>query len=251
MERPHSSGEKAPVGRGKARRAYHHGNLRQAIIDAALGLVAETGVEAMTLREVARRAGVSSGAPFRHFSDKRDLVLALAEQGMGFLRGAMERRLEETASENPLVKLAVLGRAYVHWAMQHPTHYRILGDRLLIDFYGSERLLADNLWIRETMQRLLASANEQGMLVNPDLAQANLQIRAMAYGLARMLVDGHFREFALNTSESTDAAMTGALDGLLALFSHTPDTVLKEIRAEYRSQTSAVPERNPGGATEK
>lgn len=231
MAEQHSKRSNSRAGTGKQRGAYHHGNLRQAIIDAAVEVVSESGVEAMTLREAARRAGVSSGAPFRHFPGKRELVLAVAEQGMAILRRDMERRLAQCKSENPLVRMAVLAHAYVQWAMQHPTHYRVLGDRLLIDFYSSEPLLADNRWIRDNMQHLLEKADERGMLAVNDLALANLQSRAMAYGLARMLVDGHFPEFDLANDDSAGAAMTGALDGFIAMLSRDPDGVLKEIRA--------------------
>ncbi|WP_066527159.1 TetR/AcrR family transcriptional regulator [Erythrobacter sp. CCH5-A1] len=216
---------------GKRKGAYHHGNLRQAIIDAAVALVTESGLEAMTLREAARRAGVSSGAPFRHFPDKRELVQAVAEQGMAILRSTMEDSLARSPAQGPLVQLAVLAHAYVDWAMRHPTYYRVLGDRLLIDFYASEPLLRDNRWIRQKMQDLLAAAADAGMLAITDLARANLQARAMAYGLARMWVDGHFPEFDLAAKAAAGAAMTDALDGFVASLAKDPAAVLGEIRA--------------------
>jgi AcrR family transcriptional regulator len=219
---------------GKAREAYHHGNLRQAIIDAAVALVTESGVEAMTLREAARRAGVSSGAPFRHFPGKRELVQAVAEQGMAILRSAMEDRLAHSTATDPLARLAVLAHAYVDWATKHPTYYRVLGDRLLIDFYNSEPLLADNRWIRETMQRFLSEAAQSGLLAITDLDQANLQCRALAYGLARMFVDGHFPEFDLAASGPVSAAMTGALDAFIASLGKEPESALREIHRSRR-----------------
>lgn len=213
----------------KARATYHHGNLKQAIIDAAVALVAESGVEAMTLREAARRAGVSSGAPFRHFPGKRELVLAVAEQGMAILRSAIEDRIAQSDTDHPLARLAVLAHAYVDWAIAHPTYYRVLGDRLLIDFYASEPLLADNRWIRETMMRLLREAAGSGLLAVTDLDRTNLQCRAMAYGLARMWVDGHFREFG-QAASAPAAAMADALDGYIASLARDPVAAMEEIR---------------------
>jgi AcrR family transcriptional regulator len=72
---------------------YHHGNLRQALLDAARDLVHESGVESLTLRKVARRAGVSTGAPYHHFADKADLVYALARQSLEQLDQASEAAL--------------------------------------------------------------------------------------------------------------------------------------------------------------
>lgn len=237
-QQPSDTGE-PELRTGKRRKAYHHGNLRQAIIDAAVALVTESGVEAMTLREAARRAGVSSGAPFRHFPGKRELVQAVAEQGMAILRSTMEDRLARTTANSPLIRLAVLSRAYVDWAMQHPTYYRVLGDRLLIDFYSSEPLLADNRWIRETMQRFLSQAAQAGLLAVTDLDQANLQCRAMAYGLARMWVDGHFPEFDLATPGRVAPAMIDALDAFVASLAKDAPAVLCEIRLLDSGSVSA------------
>lgn len=212
------------------RSRYHHGNLRQAIIDAAVELVRDEGVEAMTLREAARRAGVSSGAPFRHFATKRELVLALAEQGMAQLRQAIEAVLEASPDCSAPVRLALLGSAYVGWAADHPTHYRVLGDRLLIDFYRSEALLADNRWIRETMQRLLAEGQAAGLIRVSDPLLVNLQLRGLAYGLARMMVDGHFAEFAV-APDQVRRTMIAAIDRFLGLLAADPDELQRQIAA--------------------
>src|SRR5579885_21125 len=72
-----------------SRKTYHHGNLREALIEASLDLIAESGPKALTLREAARRAGVSHNAPYRHFQDKDDLLAAVAAQGFRELNQAM------------------------------------------------------------------------------------------------------------------------------------------------------------------
>ncbi len=176
---------------------YHHGNLRQALIEATVGLVAESGVEGVTIREVARRAGVSSGAPFRHFRDRAALVLAVAEEGMSRLRMAIAADMEHSRTLAPLQRLMSVADAYFRWAVQNPTHYRLLGDRHLIGFYGSEPLMADNGWIRTQTAALFQSAIDQGHFRSIDMDEAHLQIRALAYGLTRMHVDGHLREFGV------------------------------------------------------
>ena len=189
---------------------YHHGRLREAMVEAAVAIVAEDGVEALTVREAARRAGVSSGAPFRHFSGKPALVAAVAEEGMGRLRAAIEAALAGCASTHPLVRMQALGEAYLDWAMSHPTHYRVLGDRTQIDWAASEVLPRDNRWIREQMLDLFAEARSDGLLREIDVAVLNLQTRAMAYGLARMFVDGHLGEFGI-APEQAKGALLGAL----------------------------------------
>lgn len=180
-----------------SKRDYHHGNLRAAILSAAVALVEEAGVEGVTIREAARRAGVSSGAPFRHFATKQALILAVAEDGMEKLRSSIEAHLERCISDDPLRRILALSDGYLEWAVSNPTHYRVLGDRVLINFYQSETLLADNRWIREQMLAMFNLASSQGLLRPIETAMINLHTRALAYGLARMFVDGHFKEFGV------------------------------------------------------
>jgi AcrR family transcriptional regulator len=106
------------------REAYHHGDLKRALTQAALGLVQEKGPKGFTLREVARRAGVSAAAPYRHFADKAQLLAAVATQG--FVQ--LHETLSATAVESGDLTRQVLdmGRAYVRWAVTHPDYYQVM-----------------------------------------------------------------------------------------------------------------------------
>jgi AcrR family transcriptional regulator len=106
------------------RAGYHHGDLRHALVDAALALVAEGSVADLSLREVARRAGVTYAAPYHHFADKSALLAAVATQGFEQLVVELERaavRRTSLASE-----LLAMAEAYVAFAMTHPSHYRVM-----------------------------------------------------------------------------------------------------------------------------
>jgi AcrR family transcriptional regulator len=218
---------KSPTPKRGEPRPYHHGNLRRAMIDAAVQLVKETGAENVTIREAARRAGVSSGAPFRHFATKQDLMTAVAEDAMAKLRLGIEQRI--TGSEEcPLTRLLAMADAYIHWAVQHPTQYRVLGDRTLVDFYGSEALLADNRWIRETMNSALSEAEAQGLLRPCDLTVVALQSRALAYGLARMHVDAHLKEFGIPKAKAR-GAMYGVLRDFILSLARDPTGLRRRL----------------------
>ena len=104
--------------------AYHHGDLRRSLIDAALALVAETGNWAFSLREVARRAGVSHNAPYNHFADRNGLRDAVAAAGFEALRARMEAEAAHVASAADA--LAAIGRAYVRFGVANPAHYRLM-----------------------------------------------------------------------------------------------------------------------------
>jgi AcrR family transcriptional regulator len=103
---------------------YHHGDLRQALVDAAIQLLREGGVSALTLRAAARRAGVSQAAPYRHFADHADLLAAVAADGFARLREAMVQSARSATS--PREGLRGLARAYVRFGVKHPAEYRIM-----------------------------------------------------------------------------------------------------------------------------
>ena len=100
--------------------------LKQTLLDAAVALIAEVGPQAFTLREVARRAGVSHNAPYRHFDDKEDLLAAVAAQGFDRLTESMQKAMAKgrTAAE----RLELAGQGYVQFALNWPQHLLVMFD---------------------------------------------------------------------------------------------------------------------------
>ena len=119
--------EKIPATSAEQRDTYHHGDLKRALTEAALGLVTEKGPKGFTLREVARRAGVSAAAPYRHFSDKAQLLAAVATQGFIQLHETLSATVAATAEKADLTRQVLeMGRAYVRWAVTHPDYYQVM-----------------------------------------------------------------------------------------------------------------------------
>jgi AcrR family transcriptional regulator len=116
--------EKIPEPSSEQRDTYHHGDLKRALTKAALGLVKEKGPKGFTLREVARRAGVSAAAPYRHFADKADLLAAVATQGFVQFHETLSAVATETS--DPHERMVNMARAYVHWAITHPDYYQAM-----------------------------------------------------------------------------------------------------------------------------
>ncbi|RWC40367.1 MAG: TetR/AcrR family transcriptional regulator [Mesorhizobium sp.] len=192
------------------RTGYHHGNLRDTLIDAAIQLVEEGGPDNVSVREAAKRAGVSPGAPFRHFQSKTALLTAVAEQAMNRLTEAVANALSEVDSADPIVAFEAIGQGYLEWAIANPTHFQIISSRTLIDFDGSDSLRGQNEAIRRKMIDLLTQAQHQGRLAaNTDFDHLVLAARAFVYGLARMVVDGHFPHW--HPSEAPSLAVQKAL----------------------------------------
>lgn len=109
----------------KAKSTYHHGNLRSALLSAALELVQEQGPVAISLREVARRAGVSHAAPAHHFGDKAGLLTALAAQGFEHFAAAL-RAGAARAGERDDLRFSWVGWAYVMFAAEHRAYFGIM-----------------------------------------------------------------------------------------------------------------------------
>lgn len=105
-----------------AKRGYHHGNLRQALVDACLALIEEKGPTGFTLSEAAREAGVTPAAVYRHFEGRDDLIAAAALQGYDIFGEAMENAYDK-GQPSALAAFEAVGRAYLAFARRHPGHY--------------------------------------------------------------------------------------------------------------------------------
>jgi AcrR family transcriptional regulator len=106
---------------------YHHGNLRRALLDAALDTIAADGVVALNLRDLARRCGVSHAAPAHHFGDRRGLLTAIATEGYDGLAAATSASWAESSS------FLEVGVAYVRYAVTHPGHFAVMFRPDLVD----------------------------------------------------------------------------------------------------------------------
>jgi len=126
-----------PKRRTAAPKPYHHGDLRRVLIDAALKLAEEGGPEAVSVREAARRAGVSPGAPFRHFPSRDALMMAVAEEAQRRFRLELEAALAPVPADDPLARFRALGLGYLRWAMQNPEHFEVISNGRLFDHDGA------------------------------------------------------------------------------------------------------------------
>jgi AcrR family transcriptional regulator len=206
--RPRHRASRAPVAK-----PYHHGDLRRVLIDAALQLVGEGGADAVSVREAARRAGVSPGAPFRHFPSRDALMNAVAEEAQRRFRAEIELALAEAPAGNPLSRFRCLGLAYMRWAMRNPTHFAIISSRRIFDHDKSTGVSQDNAELIELTERTLAEAFALGQLRSPDLKRVQIAGRALVYGFARMNIDGHFPRWGVARAEAERTA-----EGILDLF---------------------------------
>ncbi len=148
----------APLTRG-----YHHGDLPNALKRAALDVIDEKGLGGFSLREVARRAGVSHAAPAHHFGDAAGLLTSLAVDALGRMRTAMAEAAE--AEPDPVDRLAAVGRAYVRVSREHPGHCQVVFRTDLVDTENPD-LVAAGLATFEVVRGVVADLAEE---MNPAL----------------------------------------------------------------------------------
>ncbi|BBY55474.1 TetR family transcriptional regulator [Mycolicibacillus koreensis] len=161
-----------------ARSTYHHGDLRAALLAEAAALVAERGAAGVSLRELARRAGVSHAAPAHHFTDRRGLFTALAAEGFRRLEAAL------TATRPRFVDAAL---AYVRFALDHPGHYEVMFDKALLDT-ADPALLAAEAGAGAELSRGVATLSDPHARADP--TGAELAAWSLVHGFATLWRNG-------------------------------------------------------------
>ena len=157
-----------------ARSTYHHGDLRAVILTEAARQVAERGADRVSLRELARGAGVSHAAPAHHFTDRRGLFTALAAEGFRLLAA-------ELAEARPRFIDAAL--AYVRFALEHPGHYEVMFDKSLLDTSDAELATAEAAAGAE-LSRGVASLSDPHAQADP--AAAELAAWSLVHGFSML-----------------------------------------------------------------
>lgn len=162
---------------------YHHGHLREALLKAAIQLIAEVGPAGFTLREVARRAGVSHNAPYRHFPDREDLLAAVAAQGFRELNSAMLEAV--THHRSSVGRLKGAGLAYVEFALRRPEHFTVMFEAAV-----SKHRTPDSTEAAEhafgTLLTLVKSCQDENRLPSVDVRQLALLAWSMVHGIAKL-----------------------------------------------------------------
>ncbi|MGA9847797.1 MAG: TetR/AcrR family transcriptional regulator, partial [Roseiarcus sp.] len=183
----------------KVRRAtpqpYHHGDLRRALIDTALELVTEEQDWAFSLREVARRAGVSHQAPYNHFPEKQDLLAAVAIVGFERLRDGMLRAM--AGIDAPEALIAVIGRTYVRLGLENPALYRLMFGPAIADVGPGDRPTVVRLagaQARAVLEEVIERGARSGVFAVPPESQKDQILAAHVFwsavhGLTTLAID--------------------------------------------------------------
>jgi|GEM_PF-557921 len=224
---------KKPKKPKKPARPYHHGDLRRALLDAALDVVNVSGVDAVTMSGLSKSLGVSVAAPFRHFPTREAFLVALAEEGaLHMVRFMAEAAARQT---DPLEAQRARGVAYVRFAVVQPGFFRLLARPEIVA--ASEHLRQASAAQQALMDPVLGR-HHQGP-ISTELTRRSagmLAAQALTYGLARMITDGLLGDVSADDAERLAQELTGVLGEGLA---QQRDGVLdQEHQAEDKDQAT-------------
>jgi AcrR family transcriptional regulator len=202
-------------GERDAPRGYHHGNLREALIRAALELIARKGTAGFTFAEAARFAGVSPAAPYRHFRDRDELMASVALRGFEQFEAALARAWDD-GGPDAFTALDRLGKAYLEFARAQPAFYSAMFEAgVPVSANPSLRGASERAFavLRAAADMVCAAMPAAG---RPPALMVALHIWAMAHGVASLFGrgDGAQRATPMSPWELLEAAMLVYLRGL-------------------------------------
>lgn len=165
---------------------YHHGNLRQALLDAAVETLSDVGEANLSLRKLAKQLGVSHNAPYQHFADKDALIAAIAEQGFVMLSEALLAAISQF--EQPTERLLAGSQAYVDFALAHPHHFGVM-----FHYYDPETYPAQSVAALHAFGHLVGVieyGQASGLFIDAHADDLAMTVWALLHGLASILVAG-------------------------------------------------------------
>ncbi len=200
----------------RAERGYHHGNLKEALLQAALGLIAEKGAAGFTFADAARMAGVSPAAPYRHFRDRDELLSSIAQRGFEQFEAALNAAWDDGRPDT-LTAFERVGKAYLKFAREEPAFYSAMFESgLSIDINPALHAAGERAFgiIRAAAERLAALA-PPGVARPPALMMA-LHIWSMSHGIASLFArgDGARRKLPMTAEDLLEAEVLIYLRGL-------------------------------------
>ncbi len=190
-------------------------DLRRVVLDASLELVAAEGLGALSMREVARRAGVSHQAPYHHFKDREAILAALAEEGLARVRDAMIRAVAK--ADAPVRRLEAAGRAYIVWAMENPALFKIMHQSELapIEHYPGALQIAQQIF--DHVVRLVEeAAADRG--VEADINALAVTAWTVVHGAAMLLLENRLQRKFPGARNKPKAAIDAVLSTFSQLF---------------------------------
>jgi len=196
--------------RRKPRDRYHHGDLRRALLDEALRTIQQDGVDALTLRTIGLRLGVSRTALYRHFADKRALLSAVATEGFRLLT----ERLLNAWKAGGARGFGAMGGAYIRFAMGNPSHYRVMFGGSVNDGPRDEDLVRESTAAFQALVDAIVALQKDGIVRKDDPLRLAQFIWASVHGVSMLIIDGQFSHHHATIDELIEFAVERISTGI-------------------------------------
>ncbi len=197
-------------------KAYHHGNLAQAIIQLAAEIIAEKGVEALSLRGLARDLGVSHNAPSRHFKNKAALLTAVAAEGWAQATAASLSAAQATGSDDAHVRLNAMGQGVLRWGLANQAMFRTLYHPD-VNRHASEDLVQAIKRFKDTVRDAVAATQKHGRHPDVPLHVLTLFTNAVPTGAALLLTDPLLADTNVNDEKARETLIAEVMDLVVPL----------------------------------
>ena len=197
--------KKAPKGGVKKADSYHHGDLRAALIEAGFAMLKKEGAHQLSLREVARRVGVSHMAPYRHFPDKEALLAAIAQTGFEKLGKKVSAAIA-AEEKSPLAQMEAAAVAYVRFALEDTEHIKVMFGGFISDRtkYPATREAAMSNF--EMILGILSSCQSQGLVRKMPVEQQALAAWSAVHGIAMLLVENQLQFLDIDAKQAEEVS---------------------------------------------
>jgi AcrR family transcriptional regulator len=188
MEEMGQDPAKVETAQAKQGKPYHHGDLRNALIKAGQSLLAEEGLAGLDLRKVARRAGVSHNAPYRHFADKQALLVAIAEAGFKELAGQIQQS-RQNPDNTARTQLTTIARVYVEFGQEHPALMREMFSGLVLERKAYPSLYSASKLAFQQLLEVVEQGQSRGELSEGSAERPTLVFWSLVHGLTMLLIE--------------------------------------------------------------
>ncbi|MDD9301733.1 MAG: TetR/AcrR family transcriptional regulator [Desulfobacter sp.] len=193
------------------KKKYHHGDLRRQLIETALDIISEHGLEKVSMRGLGQRIGVSRTAPYRHFTDKSALLSAIAEQGYKKLTHALNNSNTQ-GNNDSVTRLMNVGIAYVEFAVSNPVHYRMMfGNEIRENSRPPELVSAAETAFNELLFAVKACQDDRRIKPLDPFIIANT-LWSTTHGISSLLIDGQVP--AINAFQALPAILHPQQNGM-------------------------------------
>ena len=169
---------------------YHHGNLQNKLLEETIKIIAERNVASVTLRSLSKRLGVSRTAPYRHFSNKTQLLSHVAIIGFERFRAHLQRGYKR-GNGDVLEQFQHMGYAYIQFALQHPSYYKLMFNEPLLTENRSAELKAASDASFNQLLDILRQCQQADVLKNDDIELQAIFIWSSLHGFCSLLLEGH------------------------------------------------------------